>query len=250
MGGKIIRAIAVGTVLVQDKVNARFVKRPSNDVSFVPDLGKNLLSITAVTDKDFSFLASKNLREFRDQTEKISSIGLRHGNLYRMQFKVIFDENTILQINTHIVQEKVAQRRIKKQNLTLGVKLMADKKAERANAVATEESRQQEEIGPFTPAVSDDVLCNVLSKFRQQTKPPDKLTRVTELLKKKVFASARKVSRNSGSFTNAVEASHSLVNFDCKNYAENPELRRNRVLSLCQKLDLTSDFSNFILEIY
>ena len=85
---KLLPAIGVGTVIIQEKVNGQFIERELQDVFFVPNLKRNLFSIPAINDKKFSFHAYERKCEVRDSSGKLSSIGYRNDKLFKMRFKV------------------------------------------------------------------------------------------------------------------------------------------------------------------
>lgn len=54
----------------------------------MPELKRNLFFIGTINDKKFSFHAYQTKCEIRDSDGKITSLGVRHGKLFRMLFTV------------------------------------------------------------------------------------------------------------------------------------------------------------------
>ena len=66
------------------------------------DLRKNLFSITIINDRQFSSQAFENRCEVHNREGKVSSHGIRHGNLLQMLFEVI-----IPQTECNVAHEKI-----------------------------------------------------------------------------------------------------------------------------------------------
>lgn len=58
-----LSSTGIGTVKVEEKVNGQIHERVLQDVLYVPSLRRNLFSIPAITEKGFSFFASKDTCE-------------------------------------------------------------------------------------------------------------------------------------------------------------------------------------------
>ena len=92
----------IGSVRIRETVNGQQKERSLNNVLYIPDLRKNLFSVTAITDKQYSFHAYTKKCEVRDREGKVSSLGVRRGNLFQMLFDVIVPST-----ECNMVQEKV-----------------------------------------------------------------------------------------------------------------------------------------------
>ena len=76
------------TVNITEEVQGERIEKTLTDVLYVPGLRRNLFSISRIADKSFSFHAFKDKCEVRDKNGKLTSAGVRYGNLYRMLFSV------------------------------------------------------------------------------------------------------------------------------------------------------------------
>lgn len=85
---KILQASGIGTIIIQEKLLGRLQERELRNVLFVPELKRNLFSIGTISDNNFSFHAYKEKCEIRGCDGKLSSVGVRYKNLYRMLFEV------------------------------------------------------------------------------------------------------------------------------------------------------------------
>ena len=83
-----LSAEGIGTVTVLEEINGQSIERKLTDVLYVSGLRRNPFSISKITDKIFSFNVFQDRREVRDKSEKLTSAGVRYGNLYRMLFSV------------------------------------------------------------------------------------------------------------------------------------------------------------------
>ena len=84
----ILSAEGMGTVTVLEEINGQSIERKLTDVLYVPGLRRNLFSISKIPDKSFSFHVFQGRCEVRDKSGKLTSAGVRYGNLYRMLFSV------------------------------------------------------------------------------------------------------------------------------------------------------------------
>lgn len=85
---KILKASGKGTIKIQENIHGRLQERELRNVLFVPDLKRNLFSIGTISNNGFSFHAYEEKCEIRDRDGKLSSVGVRYKNLYRMLFEV------------------------------------------------------------------------------------------------------------------------------------------------------------------
>lgn len=85
---KDLTATGKGTILIEETVNGRFIQRELRDVLLVPNLKRHLFSVGTISNKNYSFHVFKDKCEIRDRDGKLSSVGVRYKNLFRMCFKV------------------------------------------------------------------------------------------------------------------------------------------------------------------
>nr|CAD7425334.1 unnamed protein product [Timema monikensis] len=78
----------IGTIYILAEVHGKKVNRKLTNVLLVPDLKRNLFSVGAINDKNFSFHSYHNHCEVRERSGALSAKGVRHGSLFRMLFEV------------------------------------------------------------------------------------------------------------------------------------------------------------------
>lgn len=83
-----LRVGGIGTIKIREVVNGVTAYRIMTDVLFVPELKRNLFSISAVCNKGYSFHSFKNHCQIRNSDGKVSSTGKRVNNLFQLQFDV------------------------------------------------------------------------------------------------------------------------------------------------------------------
>ena len=81
--GRQLSATGIGSIKLYETVNGIVRQRELTHVLLLPELKRNLFSIGAINDKDFSYHSYKNRCKIRDTNGKISSIRVRHGKLFR-----------------------------------------------------------------------------------------------------------------------------------------------------------------------
>lgn len=85
---RLILASGVGTIKIEETVDGQRFEREMQNVLFVPELKRNLFSVGTVNKKHFSYHSYNDRCEIRDNEGKLSSLGVPHGSLFRMCFKV------------------------------------------------------------------------------------------------------------------------------------------------------------------
>lgn len=85
--GKTIQATGRGVVSISSFDGKEWTKRSLTNVLFVPDLHCNLFSVTAAMDKGFEFKSTKDKCSLL-KDGRLVAVGVRHGGLFRMQFRV------------------------------------------------------------------------------------------------------------------------------------------------------------------
>ena len=69
----------IGTILIESRVNNQWEPVRLENVLYVPDLSKNLLSTAALTDKDLNVIINKNGIKVLDKNNKVVAIGSRNS---------------------------------------------------------------------------------------------------------------------------------------------------------------------------
>ena len=86
---KMLPIEGIGNMRIRETVNGRQEERVLSNVLYTPNSRNNLFSITTINDRQFYFHAFANRFEVRDREGKVSSHGIRRGNLFQMLFEVI-----------------------------------------------------------------------------------------------------------------------------------------------------------------
>lgn len=84
---KLLPTEGSGTVVITERVNGKLVERELQNVLFVPQMRRNLFSVSTINDKKFSFHTFEKFCEVRDKNSVLTSTGVRHGNLFKMNFE-------------------------------------------------------------------------------------------------------------------------------------------------------------------
>ena len=85
---KVLSATGTGTIVINEQLHGQTLERELQNVLLVPELRRNLFSIVAINDKNYSFHAYKNHCEIRDSSGRLSSRGVRHKGLFKMLFDI------------------------------------------------------------------------------------------------------------------------------------------------------------------
>lgn len=85
---KVLPTAGIGTVEIQVVLNGKVFDRRLSKVLYVPGLKRNLFSVGAATEKNFSFHCFKDHCEVRDKEGILSAVGVRNGKLFHMNFLV------------------------------------------------------------------------------------------------------------------------------------------------------------------
>ena len=128
--GNNARCPAKGTGTISLKATTGETKHLSQ-VLYVPDLKKNLLSISALTDKGLDVRFKKSGAEITDSAGKVVGIGVRRNNLYELSaFTISTDHNT--STNTKQWHERFGHlnvavlKEMKKSNMVVGLPTLSD----------------------------------------------------------------------------------------------------------------------------
>ena len=84
----ILSAEGIGMVTVLEEINGQCLERKLREVLYVPGLRRNLFSISKITDRSFSFHMFQYRCAVCDRGGKLTSVGVRYDNLYRMLLSV------------------------------------------------------------------------------------------------------------------------------------------------------------------
>ncbi|XP_074032153.1 uncharacterized protein [Leptinotarsa decemlineata] len=79
--GYIIKALAVGTIVVNFKVGNSEIKTVINNCYFAPDMNKNLLSMSKITDNNHKIWAQENYLEIINKQNKVIARAKKKQNL-------------------------------------------------------------------------------------------------------------------------------------------------------------------------
>lgn len=85
----IILAAGVGSIRIEEIVDGKMIQRDLKNVLYVPDLRRNLFSVSKVTEHGYSFHAYNQECEIRNPVGKLSSKGVRKNGLFNFPFKVV-----------------------------------------------------------------------------------------------------------------------------------------------------------------
>ena len=160
---KMLPIEGIGNMRIQETVNGQQKERVLSNVLYIPDLRKNLFSITTINDRQFSFHAFANRCEVRDREGKVSSHGIRRGNLFQMLFEVIIPsaECNVAQEKAHSMNKLWHERmgHVNMRALTKMSKLMNSK--------------------DFVIEKEDDFFCESCMMGKQTRKPHKSTNRIT-----------------------------------------------------------------------
>lgn len=85
---KLITVAGKGTIEIQVFANYQWQNKTMTDVLYIPELSRNLFSVGAMTDKNFTYHSYKNHCEFRDSQKQVVCVGYRKNNLWIMKFRM------------------------------------------------------------------------------------------------------------------------------------------------------------------
>ena len=95
---ELLSAHGKGTINIEVMLNGIWHKHTINDVWYVPEMGRNLFSVAAITEKGYDFVASKNSCSISRNGEVLIVGKKVESQLYELKMKSIKPE-TMVEVN-------------------------------------------------------------------------------------------------------------------------------------------------------